>query len=59
MYIIKILDIIYGKIFLIYVSNVVLSLKIYIVNAIRMIPSIVLMYLWDLIDFNGILFDIV
>ena len=59
MYIIRILDIIYGNIFLIYVSNIVLSLNIYIVSAIRDITNIILIFVLYLFDFICILFDIV
>ena len=51
--------IIYGNIFFVYVSKIVLSLNINMVNEIKIIPIIKFIILCDLIDFSGILLDIV
>ena len=51
--------IIYGNISFIYISNMVLSLNINSVKDVIIAPVIRFVYLCALIDFNGILLDIV
>ena len=51
--------IIYGNIFFMYVSKMVLSLNIISIKATKSIPKIVLVILCALTDFNGILLETV
>ena len=51
--------VIYGNIFIIYVSKMVLFLKIDLVSIMKIVPIIIFKYLCFLIDFSGIVLDIV